>query len=367
MPVTLATEGAAGGVDDQHAAGAVAEVGPAVGAPRSCRARVIDGAALPIGEQAEVADAHEAAREHVQQKAPEEFVDGERHDLRAPAIGVILPAKLDDAVGETDQPRVRDRDPVRVATEILEYLRRPTKRPFRIHDPRCGPELRERARRSGRDRRAAPCRRRRSGRPRRTRVGAPPDTWRGRRPTSAFTGKRNDARPRIQRVRSRDKAPPVTRQWTWRWCVSVWPHVWRIAVIPIVPPRCCGIAAEGEQRISGRAKEQRVDDARIALGEGIERVRQREDHVKVRNRQQLRAASLDPPGTCLGLARGTVTIAARVEREPRGAAVVTRLPTPAQEGGAARRDRAERQPLDRSRADAYGDTRRHGPARYPRG
>ena len=70
-------------------------------------------AALPVSEQAEVENAHEAPREHMQQKAPQEFLDVERHNLRASSIGVVLPAELGDAVDETDQTRVRDRDPVR--------------------------------------------------------------------------------------------------------------------------------------------------------------------------------------------------------------------------------------------------------------
>ena len=63
--------------------------------------------------------------------------------------------------------------------------------------------------------------------------------------------------------------------------------------------------------------------------------------MEVGNRQQLRAAGLEPPGTRLGLTRRTVSIPARVKGETRGATVVTRLPTPAQPGGAARRDRAQ--------------------------
>ena len=35
---------------------------------------------------------------------------------------------------------------------------------------------------------------------------------------SALTGNRNDTRPRIHRLRSRDKAPLVTTQWTCRCC-----------------------------------------------------------------------------------------------------------------------------------------------------
>ena len=93
------------------------------------------GAPLPIGEEAEVPDAHEAAREHVQEKATEEFVDAERHDLCPSAIGVVLPAEPHDAVGEADQPRVRDRNPMRVAPEVLQDLRRSPKRPLRIDHP----------------------------------------------------------------------------------------------------------------------------------------------------------------------------------------------------------------------------------------
>jgi len=89
-----------------------------------------------IGKQAEVADAHEAAREHVQQKATEEFLDVERHDFRASAIRVVLPAEPHDAIGEADQSRVREGDAVGITTEVLEHLRRPGKRPLRIDAPR---------------------------------------------------------------------------------------------------------------------------------------------------------------------------------------------------------------------------------------
>ena len=63
--------------------------------------------------------------------------------FRASSIRVILPAEPDDAVDETDEAGVGDRDPVRIPPEVLERLRRPAKGPLRIHDPRCGPELRE--------------------------------------------------------------------------------------------------------------------------------------------------------------------------------------------------------------------------------
>ena len=107
------------------------------------------------------------------------------------------------------------------------------------------------------------------------------------------------------------------------------------------------IAAEGEERLGGRPKQERVDHARIALRERIERMGQREDDVKVGNGEQVRTPGVDPAGTGPGLTRGAVPIPTRVEGETGGPAVVTRLPMPAQQRGAARRDRAERQPLDR--------------------
>jgi len=78
--------------------------------------------------------------------------------------------------------------------------------------------------------------------------------------------------------------------------------------MPIVPPKVSRIAAEGEEGLGGRPEQQGVDHARIALREGIERVGQREDHMKVRNRQQLVAAGGEPPGTRLRLTRRTVSI-----------------------------------------------------------
>ena len=101
------------------------------------------GAPVAIGEQPEVPDAHEAAREHVQEKAPEEFVNAEGHDLRAASVGVVFPAELDHAVEEADEARIRDGDAMRVASEVLEDLCRSAKRLLRVHDPRRGPEGRE--------------------------------------------------------------------------------------------------------------------------------------------------------------------------------------------------------------------------------
>ena len=91
----------------------MAEKGPALCQRASPRA---------IREQAEVANAHEAARHHVQEKASQEFVGLEHHDLHAIVVGVVLPAKLDAAVAVIDEAIIRQCYAVSVATEVRQSL-----------------------------------------------------------------------------------------------------------------------------------------------------------------------------------------------------------------------------------------------------
>src|SRR5712691_7340986 len=101
------------------------------------------------------------------------------------------------------------------------------------------------------------------------------------------------------------------------------------------------IAPEGEQRVGGRAEEERVEHARIALCEGIDVVRQGEDDMKVRNWEQFGAARGEPPFFGERLALRAMAIATGVIGNPHGATAVTRLPMPAEQGGATGLDRAE--------------------------
>ena len=154
-----------------------------------------------IGQQAEVANAHEAARHHMQQKASQEFVDVQRHDLAAVVVGVVLPAEADAAVVVIDEPIIRQRDAVGVPPEVVEHLLRTGEGPLRIHDPVDGSQLTEervKARRSARS--AVPP----------AKVSWPASNARCRparyfaRKTldNARTGNRNDDRPAIHRARS---------------------------------------------------------------------------------------------------------------------------------------------------------------------
>ena len=96
-----------------------------------------------IREQAEVANAHEAARHDVQEKASQEFVGLERHDLHAVVVGIVLPAKPDAAVAVIDESIIGERDAVGIATEVGEDLRGTGEGPLRIHDPVDGAKLTE--------------------------------------------------------------------------------------------------------------------------------------------------------------------------------------------------------------------------------
>lgn len=93
------------------------------------------GVAVVVAEGAGVPNAHEARREHVEQKASQEFLGGQRHDLLPILIGVVLPAEADDPVDEVDEAGVGDRDAMGIASEVGEHTVGSAKRRLGIHHP----------------------------------------------------------------------------------------------------------------------------------------------------------------------------------------------------------------------------------------
>src|SRR5258708_36393840 len=57
-----------------------------------------------VSEKSEVADAHEAARQQVQQEAAQELFDRQDHEAFLGAVGGGAPAEGDDSVRESNQP-----------------------------------------------------------------------------------------------------------------------------------------------------------------------------------------------------------------------------------------------------------------------
>jgi selenophosphate synthase len=58
---------------------------------------------LPVGEEAKVADAHEAAREQVQEEATQKLLDRQGYEPLLVAVSGISPAEGDVAIREGDK------------------------------------------------------------------------------------------------------------------------------------------------------------------------------------------------------------------------------------------------------------------------
>jgi hypothetical protein len=87
------------------------------------------------GEKAIEANPDEASREDVQEEAPQEFVGRDGHESLPTAVGVILPAKGDAVLGDVDEPMIGNRDAVRVAREVVQYVRGSPEGRFGVDDP----------------------------------------------------------------------------------------------------------------------------------------------------------------------------------------------------------------------------------------
>src|SRR6266852_3389713 len=74
-----------------------------------------------IREKAKLANANEAAREHVLDEPPEKFHRGERHGPSRTVVRVVLPANGDPVAIKREQAVIADRDPMRVTAEISQH------------------------------------------------------------------------------------------------------------------------------------------------------------------------------------------------------------------------------------------------------
>jgi hypothetical protein len=89
----------------------------------------------PVCEEAEVTDAHEAARQEMKQEATQELIDRQSHDPLLVAVSGISPAESNVAISEGKQPVVGDGDAMGVSAEIAQHVFRSTERRFAIDDP----------------------------------------------------------------------------------------------------------------------------------------------------------------------------------------------------------------------------------------
>ena len=158
-----------------------------------------------------MADAVKSVRQGMQQEAADEFVGRQRHDLVLVVMAIVAPAEADLAAGERDQPAVGDGDAVRVAAEIGQYRLGAGERALGIDDPLAPPQLGEAP---GEDSGSASA----ASAPKKPSLpasnAAPSFSRNSRRNSreSTRTGRKKPGRQETQRVPSRDKPPPGTRQ-----------------------------------------------------------------------------------------------------------------------------------------------------------
>ena len=88
-----------------------------------------------IGEEAVVADADQARRQHVEQEAADELDRIESHGLGAGMIRVVFPVEADATILQSAKPLVGDGDAVSVASQILEDASWSPEGRLEVNDP----------------------------------------------------------------------------------------------------------------------------------------------------------------------------------------------------------------------------------------
>ena len=251
-----------------------------------------------------MADPHEPRRQHVQQQPPDELQRRQRHDPLPVAMGIVLVTEADHAVLEVEQAGIADRHAMRVPRQILQHLFGAAERPLGVDDPVGAERPLTTPARTGR----TPRKRSRLWR---TPHGGPPGTCRetpGSGPAPAGRSRRE--RPPSGSVRRQ----PAARH------DAMDVRVELQILAPGVQHRqhaglgtqVLGIGGHLEQGLGGGPQEQVVDDPRIGQCDRVEGIREREDEMEIRHREQFRGAGLQPPCRGRGLAGGAVAIAAGV-------------------------------------------------------
>lgn len=88
--------------------------------------------------------------------------------------------------------------------------------------------------------------------------------------------------------------------------VSVCPHVWEDRGHPQLSTEMAGVVGEGAEGGRGGAEQQRVEEAGVAIEQGVERMGEREADVEVLDGEQLGAPGVEPARRGQVLALGAV-------------------------------------------------------------
>ena len=268
--------------------------------------------ASPVGEEAEVADAHEAARQQVEQEAAQELLDRQSHQPLLVAMGGVSPAEGDVAFVEGDQSVVGDGDAMGVAAEIAQHVFRPAE----------GSSWNRRPSRGGTGTRSQAAKARGSARGRSLpwnwsvpvgrRCRSPATNLPRKTRLSTLTGrKKESARGDPAGVIGSETAGgeyAVDMRMKQQSLIPGMEHAEEADLRAEVP----GIAGDLEQSLGTGMEQQVVDHLLVLQGEWGQFARQREDHMHIAGGQEFPFARLEPAQTRVGLASWTMPIAARV-------------------------------------------------------
>lgn len=93
------------------------------------------GLAVPVGQKSEMADAHEALGQYVQEEAPQELTRRKHHLPLLITVGVVPPKKRDIAVGDFQDAVIGDSHAVSVAGQVSQDLFRASEGRFGVNHP----------------------------------------------------------------------------------------------------------------------------------------------------------------------------------------------------------------------------------------
>ena len=297
--------------------------------------------ASPVGEEAEVADAHKPARQQVEQEAAQELVDGQSQQALLVGVGGVSPAEGDVALLQGDESAVGDSDAVSVAAEIAQRVLWSAEGRLGIDDPVVSEQGSE------------PC---------------GEGLWFRKWREVAIELKLVLVKGSLQsgdELAAKDAAEHLHRQeetvarsdpmGVVGSETSSGGHAVDMGMMlePLVPgmehteeadlrAQVAGIASDLKQGCGAGLEEQAVDHALVLEREGSEFTRQGEDEVHVADGQQFPFACLEPAQTRVRLASWTMPVTARVigdgRRMSAGGAAIAMA---AQCGGAAAGDREQ--------------------------
>ncbi len=91
--------------------------------------------AISVPQETVVADALEACRQDVDQKASDKFVGAQRHHLGFATVAIVLPMEADISIFDVDQAIVGDGDAVGIASDIVQNPFGPGKGGLCVNDP----------------------------------------------------------------------------------------------------------------------------------------------------------------------------------------------------------------------------------------